>query len=109
MKLISSLYRLYVRYYLYWMWRVGCQRSVVVALLCSASVCHAAKTNKTEVSSSAPDVHVQAKEKKAEHTANKIIVKAREKGSKKESDWKTEREFPLMFGNNRKARKPKDK
>ena len=48
------------------------------------------------------------KEKKLEHTANKIVKKERDKGSKKESDWKTSKEFPLMFGNNRLGRKPKD-
>lgn len=109
MKVLAFIERLYIRHYLYWAWRVSLQRALLLSLFCAASVCHAANTNKTEASSSAPDVHVQAKEKKTEHTANKIIVKAREKGSKKESDWKTEREFPLMFGNNRKARKPKDK
>lgn len=46
------------------------------------------------------------KELKTEHRENKIAIKARDKGSKKESDYKTEREFPLMFANNRKARKP---
>ncbi len=46
------------------------------------------------------------KEKKTEHADNKMIVKEREKGS---SEWKTVKEFTLMFKNNRKARKPKDK
>jgi hypothetical protein len=43
------------------------------------------------------------------HQSNKIIIKLRPKGSKKESDWKTEREYPLMFSNNRKAKKEKTK
>ena len=49
-----------------------------------------------------------AKAEKHERTANKIVVKERDKGSKRESDWKTSKEFPLMFGNNRLGRKPKD-
>jgi len=47
------------------------------------------------------------KEKKVEHQANKMIVKERDKGSKKESDWKPAKEYPLMFGNNRPARPKK--
>jgi len=109
MKLLSFICRLYMRYHLYWMWRVGVQRVGILALICAASVCPAANTNKTEASSSAPDVHVQAKEKKIEHQANKIIVKERDKGSKKESDWKPSKEYPLMFSNNRKAKKEKTK
>jgi hypothetical protein len=44
----------------------------------------------------------QAKEeKKVEHGRDRITVKSKDsKGS-----WKTEREFPLMFANNRKAGK----
>lgn len=49
------------------------------------------------------------KERKTEQLENKITIKARDKGSKKESDFKVEREFPLMFANNRKARKQKGK
>lgn len=47
------------------------------------------------------------KERKAEHTTNKIIIKERDKGSKKESDWETAKEYPLMFNNNKKAKKAK--
>lgn len=47
------------------------------------------------------------KEQKIEHSENKIIVKSREKGSTKESDWKIEREITLMFRNNKKAKKVK--
>ena len=36
------------------------------------------------------------------------VIGTGDKGSKKESDWKTSKEFPLMFGNNRLGRKPKD-
>lgn len=46
-------------------------------------------------------------ERKTEHQGNKIIVKSREKGSKKESDWKTDREITLMFHNNKKAKRVK--
>lgn len=107
MKLLSFICRLYMRYHLYWMWRVGVQRVVIIALICAASVCNAANTNKVDKADK-PEKHEKVeKEKKAEHQANKIVVKSRDKGSKKESDWKAEREFPLMFGNNRKARKPK--
>jgi hypothetical protein len=44
------------------------------------------------------------KERKTEHADNKMIVKERGNGS---SEWKTVKEFTLMFKNNRKARKPK--
>lgn len=44
------------------------------------------------------------KEKKLEHRENKIVKKERDKGSKKVSDWKTVKEYTLMFKNNRKAR-----
>jgi hypothetical protein len=47
------------------------------------------------------------KERKTEHCDNKLIIKARDKGSKKDSDYKIEREFPLMFKNNKKAKKVK--
>ena len=44
--------------------------------------------------------------RKAEHQANKIIVKKKDAAG----NWQTEREFPLMFANNRKApRKEKPK
>jgi hypothetical protein len=72
---------------------------LVASLLSLPSL--AASTNKTEKAVKAE------KELKTEHQENKIIVKARDKGSKKESDFKVEREFPLMFANNRKARKQK--
>ena len=71
-----------------------------IALILLASACHAANTNQVE--------KVQ-KEKKIERLENKFIVKERDKGSKKESDWQIARELPLMFANNRKARKPKAK
>lgn len=70
---------------------------LVASLLSLPSL--AASTNKTDKA-----VKVE-KEQKTEHQENKIIVKARDKGSKKESDFKVEREFTLMFANNRKARK----
>jgi hypothetical protein len=44
-------------------------------------------------------------ERAAEHQKAKIIVKVKGKNG----SWKTEREFPLMFSNNRKADKPKKK
>jgi hypothetical protein len=100
MKLMSFICRLYLRYHLYWMWRVGVQRAIVGALICAASLCNAANTNK---------VDKVEKEKKTEHQANKIVVKERDKGSKKESDWKVVKEYPLMFSNNRKAKKEKTK
>lgn len=68
-----------------------------IALILLASPCLAENTNK---------VVKAEKEKKTEHADNKMIVKDREKGS---SEWKTVKEFTLMFKNNRKARKPKDK
>lgn len=72
---------------------------LVTALLVFPSL--AANTNKTDKAEKVE------KERKAEHQENKITIKARDKGSKKESDFKVEREFPLMFANDRKARKQK--
>lgn len=98
MKLLAFIDRLYVRYYLYWAWRVGCQRAFILALFCAASVCNAANTNQ---------VAKAEKERKTEHQDNKVIVKEREKGSN--AEWKTVKEYTLMFKNNRKAKKPKAK
>jgi hypothetical protein len=61
----------------------------------------AESSNKVDKAKNEPKVE---KEKKIEHADNKVIVKEREKGN---SEWKTAKEFPLMFKNNRKARKPK--
>lgn len=71
---------------------------VIGVILFLAFTCRAAGTNQL--------VKIE-KERKTEHQENKIIIKARDKGSKKESDFRVEREFPLMFANNRKARKQK--
>jgi hypothetical protein len=62
--------------------------------------------DKPDISTNKPPVKVE-KEHKAEHKANKIIILERDKGSKKESDWKTAKEYPLMFNNNKKAKKVK--
>ena len=109
MKLLSFICRLYMRYHLYWMWRVGVQRVAIISLICCASLCHAANTNKVEKADK-PEKHEKVeKEKKTEHQANKIVLKEREKGSKKERDWKPSKEYPLMFSNNKKAKKEKIK
>jgi hypothetical protein len=72
--------------------------AVLFFMMVIAGVCMADNTNKP----------VKAeKERKTEHFDNKMIVKERDKGSKKESDWKTSKEYPLMFKNNRKARPKK--
>lgn len=98
MKVLAFIERLYIRYYLYWAWRVDLQRAIIVAVLFGSALCRAENTNK---------VAKAEKEKQVEHQANKIIVKSRDKGSN--GPWKAEREFPLMFSNNRKAKKPKAK
>lgn len=71
--------------------------SILFCMMMIAGVCFAGPTNQ---------VAKVEKEKKMEHFGNKIVIKERDKGSKKESDWKPAKEYPLMFGNNRKARKP---
>lgn len=71
--------------------------AMIVVLMAAAAF--GANTNKAD------NVEKVEKERKAEHSQNKIIVKSRAKGSTKESDWQTEREYPLMFANNRKAKK----
>jgi len=77
---------------------------LIVAML--AVPAFAANTNKVDKIANTNQVAKAEKEKKLEHIANKIVMKERDKGSKKESDWKAAKEYPLMFGNNRKARKP---
>lgn len=47
------------------------------------------------------------RERKATHELSRITVKSREKGSKKESDYTTDRAIPLMFDNNKFKAKPK--
>ncbi len=82
---------------------------ITLMILLAASTVNA-KTNDTENAAGkkadAPKVEKQ-KEKKTEHMEAKITIKERDKGSKKESDYKTVSEFPLMFKNNRKARPKK--
>lgn len=78
---------------------------LVVTLLSLTSF--AASTNKVDKISKTNQVDKVEKERKIEHLNNKIIIKARDKGSKKESDYQVEREFPLMFKNNKKAKKVK--
>jgi len=74
-------------------------KAIIAFLMISASFsCIADNTNKPAKAE---------QEKKTEHQDNKIIVKTRDKGSQKESDWKTEREYVLMFKNNRKGRQKK--
>lgn len=77
---------------------------LAIAFILLAYACHAANTNKVDKADKPAKVE---KEKKTEHLKNKITIKDRDKGSKSEADWKTEKEYPLMFGNNRKARKQK--
>lgn len=85
-------------------------RILIVFLI--AATCHAQGNgeDKPDVSTNNPPVKVEKeKEKKLEHFQDKIVMKARDKGSKKESDFKVDKEYRLMFNNNPKARKPKDK
>jgi hypothetical protein len=77
---------------------------LAIAFILLAYACHAANTNKVDKADKTDKVE---KEKKTEHLENKITIKERDKGSKKESDWMPAREYPLMFGNNRKAKKEK--
>lgn len=42
-----------------------------------------------------------SKPRQVEHAANKVVVKSQEKAGR----WRTEREYPLMFLNNPKAKK----
>lgn len=78
---------------------------LIVAML--AVDAFAANTNKADKIANTNQVSKVEKERKTEHLNNKIIIKERDKGSKNESDFKVEREFPLMFANDRKARKQK--
>lgn len=77
---------------------------VLIAVLAGAAAAaedQVAATNK-------PPAAIKIKERKAEHRADRIIINARDKGSKEESDFEVEKEYRLMFSNNRKARKQKD-
>lgn len=69
--------------------------AIIICFVSLSLVCMAGPTNQVE------------KEKKTEHGRNRITVKSRDKGST--GPWKTEREYVLMFDNNRKARKPNNK
>ena len=73
----------------------------ILFLFVFAMTVSAASTNQVD------KVAKAEKERKTEYQEKKIIIKARDKGSKKESDFQVEREFPLMFANDRKARKQK--
>jgi hypothetical protein len=83
-------------------------KSKIFYVLTLLAIASHAKGRTPAASTNTPPGQVKQMERKAEHLANKIIIKSRDKGSKKESDWKTSKEFPLMFGNNRLGRKPKD-
>lgn len=49
------------------------------------------------------------RDRKTEHEGNKIRMKSKDKNdADKPSKWSTDKEFKLMFGNNPKAKKPKD-
>jgi hypothetical protein len=85
----------------------------LIAIFCIMASCSMADTNKVEKVDK-PDKAEKPvkpekieKEKKLQHDEKKITIKERDKGSKKESDWKPAKEYPLMFGNNRKARPKK--
>jgi hypothetical protein len=77
-----------------------------VAIIMLVCCCHAQGKgrDKPDVSTNKPPVKIE-KERKLEHLENKLTIKERDKGSKKESDYKPVKEYPLMFKNNRKARK----
>lgn len=78
-----------------------------VLFVVMAGAAYAAKD--TGASTNKPPAAIKIKERKAEHLQSKITIKARDKGSKKESDFKVESEYKLMFNNNRKAKKEKTK
>jgi hypothetical protein len=77
----------------------------VVMLACCCQAQGKGKPDTAPATNAVPVKAVKEKERKAEHLESKITIKARDKGSKKESDFKTERVIPLMFANNRKAKK----
>lgn len=81
---------------------------LMLSMIMLACCCHGQGNgkDKPDISTNNPPVKVE-KERKAEHATNKIIIKERGKGSKKESDWKTAKEYSLMFNNNKKAKKTK--
>ena len=74
----------------------GSMIAILFCMMMIAGVCLAGPTNQ---------VAKVEKEKKTEHAENKITVKSRDKGSN--APWKTEKEYTLMFKNNRKARPKK--
>jgi hypothetical protein len=81
--------------------------AILIFLMSISLVCLAGNTNKMDKIANTNQVAKVEKEKKLEHFENKIVVKERDKGSKKESDWKAAKEFPIMFKNNRKGRPAK--
>jgi hypothetical protein len=84
-----------------------------ITIFCIMASCAMADTNKVDRVDK-PDKAEKPvkpekieKEKKLQHDEKKITIKERDKGSKKESDWKPVKEYTLMFKNNRKARPKK--
>lgn len=81
--------------------------ALLVFFLIGFSV-HAADTNKVDTVKDKP-AKVD-RDRKAEHEGNKIKLKSKDKkDADTPSKWSTDQEFKLMFSNNPKARKPKDK
>jgi len=80
-----------------------------IMLACCCNAQGKGKAGAEPSTNAAPAKVQKPQEKKLEHALNKLTVKTRDKGSKKESDFKPEKEFTLMFGNNKLAKKPKQK
>jgi hypothetical protein len=81
-------------------------KSISIIMLACCCNAQGKGRDKPDVSTNKPPVKIE-KERKLEHLENKLTIKERDKGSKKESDYKPVKEYMLMFKNNRKARKDK--
>ena len=83
-------------------------KAIILFAISFSCVCLGDNTNKPVKAESDNSTNKTSKveqEKKIEHKANKIIKKTHDKGSAE--PWKTEKEYPLMFSNNKKAKKAK--
>jgi hypothetical protein len=83
-------------------------KAIILFAISFSCVCLGDNTNKTVKADPGNSTNKTSKveqEKKIEHKADKIIKKTHDKGSAE--PWKTEKEYPLMFSNNKKAKKVK--
>jgi hypothetical protein len=73
----------------------------------TASLCVAAQTGSVVRAGQGkgPGGQHGSRERRSVHREDRVTVQERARGSRKEADWKTVKEYRLMFRNNRKKKK----